>query len=248
MFARDVTGFAISGSLNRKLHIDRSRTIADTMMKLIQQIRVRPRLLAAIALGLLSSFLLPADLVRPARWLIAWDLGAGLYVILAWQTMCRATIERMRNSARDQDDGAVIMLGLTVVAAVTSLAAIVLELSGVKSHPYEQQVLHLILAGVTIVVSWSLVHTSFALHYAHEFYLYDVKKGNRPLEFPERPVEPGYWDFLYFSFVIGTTCQTADVNITDGSMRRLALLHGIVTFFFNTALLALGINIAAGLI
>jgi uncharacterized membrane protein len=218
------------------------------MMKLIQQIRVRPRLLVALALGVASACLLPAKLGQPARTLISWDLGAGLYVILALQTMCRATIARMRKSARDQDDGAVIMLALTLIAALTSLAAIVLELSGVKGYPHEQQVLHLILAGVTIVVSWLVVHTSFALHYAHEFYLYEEEFGEKPLQFPEQPAEPGYWDFLYFSFVIGTTCQTADVNITAGSMRRLALLHGIVTFFFNTALLALGINIAAGLI
>jgi uncharacterized membrane protein len=218
------------------------------MMKLIQQIRVRPRLLIALALGLASACLLPAQVVQPARTLVSWNLGAGLYVILAFQTMCRATIARMRKSARDQDDGAVIMLSLTLIAALTSLAAIVLELSGIKSYPHQQQVLHLILAAVTIVVSWLLVHTSFALHYAHEFYLYEEEFGRKPLQFPEQPAEPGYWDFLYFSFVIGTTCQTADVNITAGSMRRLALLHGIVTFFFNTALLALGINIAAGLI
>jgi uncharacterized membrane protein len=218
------------------------------MMKLIQQIRVRPRLLIAIALGAISSWVLPAQLGQPARTLIAWNLGAGLYVILAWQTMCRATIATMRKRARDQDDGAIIMLGLTLIAALTSLAAIVLELSGVKGYPHGQQALHLILAGLTIVVSWSLVHTSFALHYAHEFYLYEGEFGQKPLQFPEQPAEPGYGDFLYFSFVIGTTCQTADVNITAGSMRRLALMHGIVTFFFNTALLALGINIAAGLI
>jgi len=106
--------------------------------------------------------------------------------------------------------------------------------------------LHLTLAAATIFCSWCVVHTAFALHYAHEFYA--GGGGNRPcLEFPGGG-QPDYVDFLYFSFVIGTTSQTADVSIASRSMRRLALLHGVIAFVFNTMLLALIVNIAAGLI
>ncbi len=103
---------------------------------------------------------------------------------------------------------------------------------------------------VTIIGSWLLVHTIFAMHYAHEYYQdhqtqSDCKAGG--LDFPE-DIEPDYWDFLYFSFVIGMTSQVSDVQITSRSMRRLSLLHSILSFFFNTAIVAMSINIIAGLI
>ena len=103
------------------------------------------------------------------------------------------------------------------------------------------------LAGVTIFLSWCFVHTTFALHYAHEFYMDRGREGVACLEFPGGG-HPDYLDFLYFSFVIGTTSQTADVSIASRSLRRLALLHGIIAFLFNTTLVALSVNIAAGLI
>jgi uncharacterized membrane protein len=132
-------------------------------------------------------------------------------------------------------------------AAVASLAAIGLELVGARSAPPREQSLHLALAGLTIVLSWCFVHTGFALHYAHEYYV-DRHRGHPPcLQFPGGS-RPDYVDFLYFSFVIGTTSQTADVSIASPSMRRLALLHGVIAFVFNTTLLALTVNIAASLI
>ncbi len=215
--------------------------------KLWFQFRVRPRLLTALAVGLATGLLMPGTLPATTRQLIAWDTGVGLYVVLAWTFMWHANVDRMRKNAREQDDGAAVMLVLTVIAALTSLAAIVLELAGIKSYSNASQAMHLLLAGATIACSWTFVHTAFALHYAHEFYLFADAEGRPPLQFPDAK-EPVYWDFLYYAFVIGMTCQTADVCISSPRMRKLALLHGIVAFFFNTTLLALGINIAAGLI
>ena len=102
----------------------------------------------------------------------------------------------------------------------------------------------------TIIGSWLLVHTIFAMHYAHEYYQdhqtqSECKAGG--LAFPE-DIEPDYWDFLYFSFVIGMTSQVSDIQITSRSMRRLSLLHSILSFFINTAIVAMSINIIAGLI
>ena len=210
--------------------------------------RLRPRLSAATLVGIALIVFLPRTIAGPTRALFAWDLGAGLYLGLALTMMFRSDVETMRRrAARVQDDGAAVILALTVVAAVASLAAILLELSGIKGLSPREQTLHLGLAAVTILLSWSFVHTAFALHYAHEFYDDDTGKDAQPcLDFPGTP-EPDYIDFLYFAFVLGTTSQTSDVTINSSPMRRLALLHGVIAFFFNTTLLALMVNIAAGL-
>lgn len=214
---------------------------------LLQQIRARPRLVTATILGLSTLAVLPATLSATTRALLVWDLGAGLYLALAWIMMLRANVERMRRRAKEQDDGAVVVLTLTVFAAVASLAAIVLELIGAKDYSPHAQHLHLALSVVTILCSWFLVHTAFALHYAHEFYGDGMDTEQHCLTFPGNS-EPDYLDFLYFAFVLGMTAQTSDVTISSSAMRRLALAHGIIAFFFNTTLLALVVNIAAGLI
>lgn len=156
-------------------------------------------------------------------------------------------MEHMRWRARIQDDGAAVVLFLTVAAALASLAAIVIELSGLDNLTPLQQGLRLALVLVTFLASWSLVHTSFALHYAHAYYGSRNKSGNPPLEFPgDEP--PVYTDFLYFAMIVGMTSQTADVAIASTRMRRLAMAQGMIAFAFNTTLLALTVNIAAGLL
>jgi len=214
---------------------------------LLHQLRVRPRLVIATILGLSTVLALPAPLSPTTRALLAWDAGAGLYLVLAWVMMLRANVERMRRRAKEQDDGAAVVLSLTVFAALASIAAIFLELIGAKNYPPPTQHLHLALSVVTILCSWFLVHTAFALHYAHEFYENAPGTRQRCLAFPGN-AEPKYPDFLYFAFVLGTTSQTSDVAIRSSGMRRLALVHGVIAFFFNTTLLALVVNIAAGLI
>jgi uncharacterized membrane protein len=217
------------------------------MTRVLRSIRVRPRLAVAAVIGLSILFLLPRTIAGPTRALAAWDVGAGLYLALAWTMMARSSVEKMRWRAKRQDDGALAVLTLTVIASVASLAAIVLELIGIKDQTSAVQTLHIALAMGTILCSWCLVHTAFALHYAHEFYADEKAPARSCLEFPGTQ-QPDYLDFLYFSFVIGTTSQTADVNIASSQMRRFALVHGVIAFFFNTTLLALTINIAAGLI
>jgi uncharacterized membrane protein len=213
----------------------------------LHQLRLRPRLVLATGVSVGTPLLLPATLAAPTRALVAWNLGAGLYLALALTMMLRGSVAEMRSRARAEDDGALAVLVLTLGAAVASVAAIVLELVGSRDLPPASQRPHLALAATTILISWSFVHTAFAIHYAHEYYIERDGPDRRALEFPG--VEPpDYVDFLYFSFVIGTTSQTADVSIASPVMRRLALLHGVVAFFFNTTLLALTINVAAGLI
>jgi len=209
-------------------------------------VRARPRLALGVAIGLILMVTGPGRLNGTTRALVAWDGGAGTYLMLALTMMLRTPPEKMRWRARAQDDGAVAILMLTVISATMSLAAIVLELIGSKGQPSPLRELHLALAGITVLCSWLLVHTSFALHYAHEFYVEHARDGSAALQIPGGG-DPDFADFLYFSFVIGTTSQTADISIASPRIRRFALLHCIVAFLFNTTLLALTINIAAGL-
>ena len=169
---------------------------------------------------------------------------------LVYVMMSRATIQKMRFQAQRQDESRWIILIVVVTAACTSLLAIVLMLSGSKQLSPQILTLHITLSLFTIFASWLLIQTMFALHYAHLYYQ-RISDGNleatAPLDFPSEKL-PDYGDFLYFSFGIGMTSQVADVQIKSRLLRRLALVHQVLAFFFNTLILALGINILASLI
>ncbi|MBC7583142.1 MAG: DUF1345 domain-containing protein [Tardiphaga sp.] len=204
----------------------------------------RPRTFVAMAIGVVAFFLLPGELRLVTRLLIGWDIFVAAYLALVFGMMARCDRSNIRRNAVLQDDGSIIILLVAALGAFASIAAIVFELGAGKHAPPA-----LALAVATITLSWAAVHTTFALHYAHEFYR-DEKPGG--LAFPtgddDTPDHPDYWDFVYFAFVIGMTAQTSDVGITDKPIRRIATAHGIVSFIFNTALVALMVNIAASAI
>ena len=202
----------------------------------------RPRTFIALAVGVIACLLLPGSLRLPTRLVVGWDVFAALYLVLAYIMMLRCDVGHIRRSAVLQDDGRFVMLLVTALGAFASLAAIVFELGASKGNPNG-----LILATVTIVLSWATVHTAFSLHYAHEFYRRSKAGG---LQFPsgDAHAEADYWDFVYFSFVIGMTAQVSDVGITDKIIRRTATVHGIISFVFNTALIAFMVNIAGSAI
>jgi uncharacterized membrane protein len=211
---------------------------------------VRPRLLIGIMLGITVRLLLPADL-GAARTILALDLAGLCFLTLTLLMMARATPDKMRQRARLQDEGRLAILMLTIGAACYSLLAIGFELHDLKTLSPGLAWLHLALAAASLGCAWLVTHTLFALHYAHGFYgddqddTTDLVRGG--LVFPECP-QPDYWDFMYFAVVVGMTCQTSDVAVSSASMRRLCLAHGLLSFFFNTVILAMSINIAAGLI
>ncbi|MFG3596606.1 DUF1345 domain-containing protein [Bradyrhizobium sp. RDI18] len=202
----------------------------------------RPRTFIALAVGVAAFFLVPDTLRLATRLIVGWDVFAALYLVLAYIMMLRCDVDHIRRSAVLQDDGRFLILLVTAFGALASLGAIVFELGASKGNPAG-----LILATATIALSWALVHTAFALHYAHDFY-----RGKKPggLQFPSGDAhkDADYWDFVYFSFVVGMTAQVSDVGITDRIIRRTATVHGIISFVFNTALLALMVNIAASVI
>ncbi len=202
----------------------------------------RPRTFVSIAFGILVALLVPGATSTVSRLLAGWDAFAALYLVLAYVMMLRCGVAHIKRSAIVQDDGRFLILLLTALGAFASLAAIVFELGASNNSTSG-----LFFAVVTIALSWAVVHTAFSLHYAHDFY-----RGKTPggLQFPsgDGHVDADYWDFVYFSFVIGMTAQVSDVGITDKIIRRTATVHGIISFVFNTALLALMVNIAASAI
>ncbi len=210
-----------------------------SLPKLIRIVKARPRMFIAIGIGILTFFVLPSSLRPITRALLAWNVIALIYLLLAFALAATSGADYIRRNAVAQDDGRFFILIFTNAAAMASLAAIVAEL-GVKTRGAPE----LTLAVVTIALSWAAVHTTFALHYAHEYYRAKKPGG---LLFPGGG-EPDYWDFAYFSFVIGMTAQVSDVGISDKIIRRTATAHGITSFVFNTALLALMVNIAASAI
>jgi uncharacterized membrane protein len=188
---------------------------------------------------------LPAEWRIAARALVGWDAGVAVYLAVAFWTMAQGSTQRMRRQATIEDEGKSIILTLTSAAALASIAAIVIELSGAKGTQPAGSAL--LLAILTILLSWAFIHTIFALHYAHEFFGEGSDRQEGGLDFPGKG-NPDYWDFVYFSFVIGMTFQVSDVAVTSKVIRRLVVSHGIVSFVFNTALLALMVNIAANAI
>jgi uncharacterized membrane protein len=218
------------------------------LKRFVHVFQVRPRLYIVIVLGVLAGLLLPTGVASQpvTRWLIAWNFGAGLYIALAAAMMIRSSQEHMRHRAQLQDDGKYAILGLTVIAAIASLVAIAFELAVVKDLHGWQRGAHIALAGLTVLSSWSFIQIMFTLHYAHDYYL-AACHGHKPgLAFPD-DADPDYGDFFYFSAVIGTSGQTADVSFVTKPMRRIGSLHCILAYLFNTTVLALLVNIGAGL-
>jgi uncharacterized membrane protein len=202
----------------------------------------RPRIFISIAIGVVAFFLLTGSLRLVTRLLISWDIFVSLYLVLAYIMMFRCGLAHIRRNAVLQDDGRFLILLVTAIGAFASIAAIVFELGA--SHRSGPQ---LTLATLTIALSWAVVHTTFALHYAHDYYR-GTKHGGLQFPLGDQHEHADYWDFVYFSFVIGMTAQVSDVGITDKTIRRTATAHGIISFVFNTALLALMVNIAASAI
>lgn len=213
---------------------------------LLRIARARPQLVISAAVGIVVTAVLPAltDWRLAPCVLGGWDIATAVYLALAFHMMARSDVHGIRQRAARQDEGQFAILVLIVAAALASLAAI-FALLGTSAGPHAgRQPLHLVLATLTIVLSWAFIHTIFALHYAHEFYDENGGRGGG-LAFPGSGDAPDYWDFVYFAFVIGMTSQVSDVGVTSRRIRRTVAAHGVVSFVFNVALLALAVNIAA---
>ena len=215
-----------------------------------RHLRQHPRLVLSVLLGILVNLVLPASIGEGTRLLAAFDLAALTFLGAVWIMMAGATTADMRRRSQIEDEGRYVVLALSAATAVAILLAIASELHDIRDQPAAGTGLRVTLAAVTILLAWFFMNTIFALHYAHFFYgNSDASEGAeaRGLDFPGR-AEPDYWDFLYFSFVIGMTFQVSDVQIENHRLRRSALAHGVLAFLFNVVVLALTINIIAGLL
>lgn len=170
--------------------------------------------------------------------LIAFNVGVLVYLTLMVYMFSKATTSSMRNRAQIQEEGKWTVLGASLFVAVAVLGALSSDLHAAKV----KSVADIALASSTIFFSWAFVAFTFSQHYAHAFYTTPDQ-----LEFPKTPL-PDYWDFLYFSTVLSMCCQTSDVLVTASDMRRIVLLHSVLSFFFNVIIISITVNVVAGVL
>ena len=205
------------------------------------------RVFAGALCAALAAVVIPqVDAVT--RTILAWDVGVIVFLAIAASLFITSRAERMEADAAAQEEGEWTVFWLTMAAIAFSFAAIIEEFAGTKDvHPGARS-LHLIVLAVTLASSWLVTHVLFALRYAHEYYERDGDgELYRGLAFPQED-RPDYSDFLYFALVIGMTFQVSDVQITSRGFRRLASVHGALSFVYNTIIVALTVNLAAGMI
>ena len=215
-------------------------------------IAARVRLIVGAVVGIVAFFAIPQHYDASTRVVLGWDAGALAVMLLISAMVAGSTPDHMRRRAAIQDQGRWVILGIIVAAALFSVLALISIQKHAKSAEPGEAALYLAVTVATVLLAWLLLHTVFALHYAHEYYGPATDEDDEDgliggLEFPGEK-QPSYMDFMYFSFVIGMTCQVSDVQVTGRGVRRMALAHGVVSFFFNTIILALTINIIAGMI
>jgi uncharacterized membrane protein len=215
----------------------------------------RPRLTSGLVVGLGAYALLffVADVNGRLRFIAAWDIGTTFALVALFFGLRKSSSATMQAIAARQDAGKWAVLVLSLLAATASLVVIGTEMPQVKSAIGLEQVARVLAVIYTIVVSWAFMQTMFALHYAHDYYLDLGLPAAKPGQPSERLIFPGeqaptYGDFLYFAFTIGMTFQVSDVQIADSDIRRLVLVHGAIAFLYTTGILALTINLVAGLI
>ncbi|GAB3290107.1 DUF1345 domain-containing protein [Hymenobacter humi] len=208
------------------------------------------RLAIGLVLGAVSWALAPDGIDAISRWVAAWDIYAGTTLLLIGAAMFTADAATIRKVANSEDLGRLLAFVFVLVAALASLLAVVALMGTIDTLSRTALTQHVALSIVAVLEAWLLVHTVFTLHYAHIYYDNDEKNGSdtRGLDFPGNDPEPDYLDFAYFAFTIGMAAQTADVTIPGKRQRRTALLHAIISFGFNTAIVALSISALAGLL
>lgn len=200
------------------------------------------RLLIIAIAGAAAFFIMSSTPSVMVRLALSWIIASSLYVLSTFLMMHFSTKENIAHLSEKEDDGAIFILLTTLLGSITSLVVIVMIMTDIKSLMISDTAKEIGLVLLTYISSWFLIHTAFALHYAHVYYQDYEKTKQPPLLFPST-LNPNYVDFLYFSMVLGMTCQTADVNIASTRMRYLAMIQGLTAFVFNTTLLVLTINL-----
>ena len=218
------------------------------MKALTSHLLAHPHLVFSAVAGIVVAVLAPGIDSIVSRGLLGWNAGVWLYLVWTAFTMLRSDSARLKRVAEAQAEGARTVLAIVAFAALVSLGAVITELSAAKAAPHGHKLLPVLFTLSTVVGSWLMVPTLFSLSYASQYHVKDNDGGG--IRFPDETAnfEPDYSDFLYFSFTIAVASQTADVVITNRSVRRLVLLQSVLAFVFNTAIVAFTINMAASLL
>jgi len=210
-----------------------------------------PRTFIGLAAGLTAWIVISGffpSWSATTRAIAGWDFGALVFLALSIQLFLARKPAQMAAEAETQEEGQWTIFWVMLLGTIFSFVALSGEFSGLKDLPKVERNFHVALVAATLLLSWLLAHMVFTFRYAHEWYdLDDDGKPRQGLVFPSDD-QPDYFDFLYFSIVLGMTFQVSDVQISSRRLRRLALLHGLVSFLFNTVIVALTVNIAAGLL
>ncbi|WP_293678127.1 DUF1345 domain-containing protein [uncultured Phenylobacterium sp.] len=211
----------------------------------------RPKLASAAGIGLavgLACFWFAPNLAPTSCFIGGWDAFCLVYLALVLRAVAGKAPDDIRARAAVEDQGKAVILGLIVAACAASVVGVAVELTLARPEHGVAKGWHVAVAVATVAASWLLMQVVYALHYAHEYYAADPQTGADlgGLAFPGE-ADPNYWDFLHFSVVIGVAAQTADVAFTDRRLRGLGTTHSLLAFLFNTLILALTINLVAGL-
>ena len=212
----------------------------------------RPKLMIALGLGLATGIGLAFAAPGLRLWscsIAGWDVFCFAYLGLTLHALANQGPAEIRSRAAQQDEGQAVVLLLILALCAASLAAVASELSLAQHEQGLAKAARITAAALTVTGSWLTMQMVFAVHYAHEYYFADpaTRKDAGGLAFPGGE-PPDYWDFLHFSIVIGVAAQTADVAFTTKPLRRLGTVHSLIAFVFNTLILALTINLLAGLV
>ncbi len=217
----------------------------------ITQFDAHHRLIWSVGAAVVAYLVMEGRVDQPLQIDCAWIVFAFVDLLFIWLMFVHEDPGTVRRTIKLQDSSRTFLFFLVVIACAVSLAAVGLILSPSKNLPTGKKTLYSLLTFATVGFSWFLVHSVFAIRYAHMYYRSGMSKHAEEkiggLEFPSEP-RPDYRDFAYYSFVVGMTCQVSDVQVTERKLRRLTLTHGVLSFAFNTIILALSINIIAGFI
>jgi len=210
-------------------------------------LKAKPRLLYATFGGFVTFFLLEGHHLS-TRFLMAWSVTSLIYLSLVFIMMQYFNRKKISHLSAREDDGQLLIYVISLLASAVSLAAIFVHIGSMNEIPLQERVLGVLMTGVTFAISWMVLHTAYALHYAHEYYVHLKQDSvNTPLIFVGTRY-PAYSDFFHFSIVIGMTCQTADIVIVEPKIRNLVTIHSLLSFVFNATLLGLTMSLVGGLL
>ncbi len=214
------------------------------------RIDARHRFITGLLVSAATLYFIDDRFPWPTTFIITWMAFALSVIVMIWIAFLSSHPREVRKIAKIQDSSRLMLFSFVIISSVASLAAVYYLLKSAKA-PGGHADSYILMAITAVFVSWWLVHTIFTTRYAHIYYDTKADDGSTlkggGLQFPDEN-EPDYLDFVYFSFVIGMTFQVSDVEISSRQIRRLAWLHGLISFIFNTAIVALSINIISGLV